>query len=302
MKHAFGWMRLHVLSAVVVATALTIGCTEDGSPSARLSGLSSDPGLVETGGATAGAVGEFGGDVGSMPQGAQGADAGMPLFESAEAGIFGAELEPEEHVDRGVGDGSDVVTIGDSWMSLGFGSGIQESLLATSGQPYRVYGVPATRLLDDVIPNQYRQALAENPDIKTLLMTGGGNDILQNPLALFDCPLLGDICKGVVDDIVQRYLELADEAASDGVEDVVIVVYSRGTAMGPEVINYVHESIEMTVRPKCEATGLRCYIVDADEVSGETMQLRDGIHPTDANYDLIGEYVHDLMVAEGMRR
>lgn len=32
------------------------------------------------------------------------------------------------------------------------------------------------------------------------------------------------------------------------------------------------------------------------------MPTRDGIHPTDAGYDLIGQHLQQLMQLEGMRR
>jgi lysophospholipase L1-like esterase len=31
-------------------------------------------------------------------------------------------------------------------------------------------------------------------------------------------------------------------------------------------------------------------------------QYRDGVHPTNAAYDRLGQAVHDLMVEQGMRR
>ena len=32
------------------------------------------------------------------------------------------------------------------------------------------------------------------------------------------------------------------------------------------------------------------------------MPTRDGIHPTDAGYDQLGQAIYQLMVSEGMRR
>jgi hypothetical protein len=47
------------------------------------------------------------------------------------------------HEDLGKGDGADVVTIGDSWMSntLGTGNAIEGALSRLTRQPYRNYGV-----------------------------------------------------------------------------------------------------------------------------------------------------------------
>ncbi|MDD9935198.1 MAG: SGNH/GDSL hydrolase family protein, partial [Myxococcales bacterium] len=209
-----------------------------------------------------------------------------------------ADPADDPAADLGMGDGSDVIAIGDSWMNLGT-VGIQQSLAAASGQPYRAYGVPGTRLLDEAIPGQYAAARAENPDIKTVVVTGGGNDILQNPLLLLDCPALGQSCMDTMDMIGLRYEELAAELAADGVEDIIIVNYSRGTALGPAPVEYAWEALA----PFCEQSSpVDCHLVDPDEVAGGTMPLRDGIHPTDAGYDMLGEHIYDLMVDGGMRR
>lgn len=176
---------------------------------------------------------------------------------------------------------------------------IQQSLVAASGQPYRTYGVPGTRLLDGAIPMQYEMALAENPDIKTVVVSAGGNDILQNPLALLDCLAVGPMCMEVIDTVGQRYLEFRDQFEADGVQDVIVIAYTRGTLLGAAPIDYVYENLA----PTCTQDSVpRCHLVDPDEVAGGTMELRDGIHPTDANYDLLGQHIHDLMVERGIRR
>jgi hypothetical protein len=74
-----------------------------------------------------------------------------------------ASTAPAPHADLGKGDGSDVIAIGDSWMSLSAGAGIQDSLLKASGQKYRVYGVPGTQLLNGQIPGQFTRAKTANP-------------------------------------------------------------------------------------------------------------------------------------------
>src|SRR5207342_408824 len=81
--------------------------------------------------------------------------------------------------DRGRGDGKDVITIGDSWMSYEATQGIQQSLTKVSGHSYRSYGVGGAQLLNGEIPRQYAVARRANPEIKTVIMTGGGNDLLR---------------------------------------------------------------------------------------------------------------------------
>jgi hypothetical protein len=254
-------------------------------------GFAGMSGAGAVGGGGAGGAAGMGGAGGAAGMGGAGGAAGM----GGTGG--GAGMDPDPQTDLGMGDGSDVITIGDSWMNLG-SVGIQQSLVAASGQPYRTYGVSATRMLDGAIPGQYAKAKAENPDITTVVMTGGGNDILQNPLLLIDCPALGQSCKDVLDMVGKAYEELGKQMAADGVQDLIVINYTRNTAIGSMPVDYSWE----TQADYCaNMSPVDCHMIDPDEVTGGTM-LRDGIHPTDAHYDLIAQSVYDLMVERGIRR
>lgn len=194
---------------------------------------------------------------------------------------------PAQHADLGKGDGHDVICIGDSWMSLA-GTGIQQSLVKTSGQKYRTFGVPGTKLLDGVIPNQYESAKRANPDIKTVVMTGGGNDLLLGTGATSDTD--------TIDKVAVRLDALWTEMGKDGVQDVVYIEYSEGGTNGPNVQYGIK-----TVGPVCtNHKAVRCHFLLSDPII--MMMLRDGIHPTDAGFDKIGKAVFELMNKEGMRR
>ena len=198
-------------------------------------------------------------------------------------------------VDLGKGDGRDVITIGDSWMQL-LTTGIQQSLKRASGnQPYRLYGVPGTRLLNGQIPGQYDRAKREDPDIKTVVMTGGGNDLLLTNSGN-DCPTAGPNCRAQIDKVADGLVALWAQMARDGVQDVVYIEYSRGGTNAASV-----EYGSQKIRPLCEAAPVDCHWVDSDAIINR--QLRpDGIHPTDASYDKLGRAVYQLMETEGMRR
>ena len=130
------------------------------------------------------------------------------------------------------------------------------------------------------------------------VMTGGGNDILQDPAILLDCFNVGTACKQQIDKVGVRFKSQLEEAAADGVQDVVIVMYGRGTALGAGPVDYVWQ----TVKPLCDNAPVNCIMVNPDKVAGMTMAMRDGIHPTDAGFDQLGNYVYELMQREGMRR
>lgn len=202
---------------------------------------------------------------------------------------------PPAFEDLGKGNGKDVVLIGDSWMNL-IVSGIQQSVTRISKQPYRVYGVPGTRLLDGVIPGQYARAKRDNPDIKTVIMTGGGNDILITGLSA-DCAAGGEKCAAQLDKIGVGLQELWTQMAKDGVRDVIHIQYSSDAGSG------VKDSISRNaaLAELCASmTPIRCHLLPTDDlVKGE---LLDGIHPTPAANDRIAAAIIALMEAKGMRR
>jgi hypothetical protein len=207
---------------------------------------------------------------GAGPSAAAGASAAAGT--SAAAGASeGAPEAPRE--DLGKGDGSDVIAIGDSWMNLG-ATGIQQSLVRLSMQPYRTYGVPGTRLLDEVIPSQYTSAKRANPDIKTVVMTGGGNDILLTGAGV-DRSTAGPATMGQIDMIGVRLVELWNEMGADGVQDVVYIEYSRGGG-SEAAVNYATEAL----KPLCDNhEAVRCHWVDSDDFLMKMLSA-DGIHPT----------------------
>ena len=217
--------------------------------------------------------------------------AGAPAPVAGSGGTTGGATE--QHEDLGMGDGSDVVTIGDSWMSYAVnGGGIEVGLLAASGQPYRTYALAGTMLLDEVIPRQYATAKRDNPDIKTVVMTGGGNDLLLTGMTAGGC---GDGCMDTINRVTERLTALWTEMHMDGVQDVVYIEYSRGGGNAAGV-GYAH----MVVPQACAAAPVRCHFIDSDEFI--MMELLDGVHPTAGGCQKLGKAAFDLMVEKGMRR
>ena len=129
------------------------------------------------------------------------------------AQVVEGPTSPKPSVDLGQGDGSDVVMIGDSWMSF-IDTGIEQSITRISGQPYRLYGVPGTRLLDGAIPGQYARAKADNPNIATVIMTGGGNDVILAGLGE-DCAAGGAECAAELEKIGAGLQELWTQISNE---------------------------------------------------------------------------------------
>lgn len=208
------------------------------------------------------------------------------------AGAAGARSRT--HEDLGKGDGSDVITIGDSWMSfVANGGGIEAGLRAASMQPYRNYGFPGTMLLDEVIPDQYESAKRANPDIKTVVMTGGGNDLLLTGMGGNGCT---ENCMMTIDKVAARLETLWKEMGEDGVQDLVYIEYSQGGDNG-DAVGYGHTKLV----PLCAAAApIRCHLLHSDDFI--MMMLLDGVHPTMDGCTKLGKAVYALMEKEGMRR
>lgn len=241
------------------------------------------------GGPAGGAGGEGGmaGQGGASGTGGAGGEGGT-AGEAGAAGM-GGEAGTELPADRGEGDGKDVVTIGDSWMRL-IVSGIEPSLDKYAGKTYRHRAQAGTLVLNEQIPYQYEVEHSANPDIKTVVMTGGGNDILGSPCS-------ATACNAVVDDVFVRLNELYAQMAEDGVQDVIVVGYTYPANMAK------HAALDHSImRNEAECTKERmprCHFIDGSKLG---IKLSDGIHPDGAGYDLLGKTVWERMVAEGIRR
>jgi hypothetical protein len=260
-------------------------------------GVAGTPGAAGTSvasaaGASAAGAGAAGVTAPAPSAGAAGGVAGASGATAGGSAVAGAGA-PEMREDLGKGDGTDVITVGDSWMSYALnGGGIETGLLAASGQRYRTYGVAGTMLLNEVIPNQYKSAKRANPNIKTVVMTGGGNDLLLTGMTTGGCTAG---CMSTIDDVTQRLKEMWEEMAADGVEDVIYIEYSRGGGNAPGV-NYANQVIP----PVCAAAPVRCHFIDSDLIIN--MELIDGVHPTASGCTKLGKAAFDLMVEKGMRR
>jgi hypothetical protein len=271
-------------TSAAVATAGT-GAAGSGAGAAGAAGGSSVAGSTAGAAATAGS--------GAAGTAAAAGAGGAVAAGSGAAGQAGGASEM--HMDLGKGDGTDVITIGDSWMNYAVnGGGIEAGLRTASGQRYRNYGVAGTMLLDEVIPNQYESAKRSNKNIKTVVMTGGGNDLLLTGMTGGSTCSAG--CMDTINKVGARLKKLWDEMGVDGVQDIVYIEYSRGGSNAPGV-NYGTEQI----KPICAAlTPARCHFVDSDPII--MMQLIDGVHPTADGCQKIGKAVYTLMESEGMRR
>jgi hypothetical protein len=248
-----------------------------------------------TGGTSDGSAGTGGGADGSSGASGRGGSAG----DRADATWVDAVIDAEAGLDAkdgsadAPGDGditrppcmkspSQVVVLGDSyinWISHTFPA----DLVRESGVTYRMYAVGAAAMATgglSLIPPQFDQAVAADPNIIAAIMDGGGNDILVADTAQFpqgaDCkqlatsPTIPD-CQKIVERAVDKAVELMDTAAAKGVKDVVYFFYPHvpeGTLIGGAhpnaILDYALPKVKATCDGAMARTGgrLTCHFLD----------------------------------------
>ncbi|MBN1654707.1 MAG: SGNH/GDSL hydrolase family protein [Deltaproteobacteria bacterium] len=262
---------------------------------------SADAGLGTAGEAGVGEAGT-GGAAGAGEAGTGGA-AGAGEAGAGEAGTGGAAGATNPRVvhheeDLGEGDGQDVITIGDSWMNIiTNGGGIEGGLDRVTGKRYRHYALAATTVLSEAIPRQYTSAKAFNPDIKTVIMTGGGNDVIMDMTIIGDCMAGGERCRQRLIEVMNRLAELWSEMSVDGVRDLFVINYSEvaGTGVGDIDVRDEYKEAIAQIPPPI----VLHFIETTDIVNG---RLADGIHPTSQACTDIAQAVYDHMIEAGARR
>jgi len=265
---------------------------ESGSSSGAGSGAATPP---SSGMASSGSVDHPMGGSGSPDDSGALLD-GNTIMVPSDAGMGDSMWPPR--ADLGKGDGTDVINIGDSWMLLST-TGIELSLVRLSMQPYREYAVPGTELLNGQIPSQYTQAKAANPNIKTVIMTGGGNDVVLTGMSA-DCAAGGATCAMTLTNIAVALSKLWKQMSADGVMDVIHIEYAAvaGAGLKDPAAN------ERALQSVCNMVPLpmHCHLLNTDAYVAKTDLMADGIHPSGAACDRIATAVMNMMVAGGMRR
>jgi lysophospholipase L1-like esterase len=195
-------------------------------------------------------------------------------------------------MDLGKGDGSDVITIGDSWMNIATNGGGIEGALDRAGTSYRHYAIAGTTLINGDIPAQYDRAKAANPKIASVIMTGGGNDVMFSG----GCNTK-EACTMSAQRIADALDELWTKMSSDGVTTVVYIQYSKYAGTAP---TDTRPDMPPIVKV-CTTGAIRCISQNTDDLVAATDTV-DGIHPTLAAADRIAKAVLEQMETLGARR
>lgn len=189
---------------------------------------------------------------------------------------------------------SPIVLIGDSIFAL---SGeIKNELERLSGEEYRSYCVSGSEMDGGVmgnIPNQYAQAIQTNPDIKTIIMDGGGNDIQVGGAAVCANSRQGvsNACKRELQKALDAADELFGDMRSDGVENIIYMnyFYILNQASKP-AFDWMHDQMETLVS---KHNGI---LVDPMPYMEPSLIGPDRIHPTDKGSQMLAGLIWDAMV------
>jgi hypothetical protein len=235
-------------------------------------------------------------------------DAGQ-YADGGEAGDASADAAVPARPDLGKGDGRDVVLLGDSWMSntlqlVGTGGGIAPSLINLTKQGYRNYAVQGVMLLEadlfgPAIPTQWDDAVRENPNIATVVMTAGGNDIIQDSSVSDACASGGPACTKKLADILAALESLWARLSSSGVKDIVHVTYSSAAG---SVKDFDKNVADLEAACAAVPAPTRCHLVKSTPLVAKSDLAIDGIHPLKSANDRIASTISALMSAAGMRR
>ncbi len=190
-------------------------------------------------------------------------------------------------------DNDQVITLGDSIFAL---SGeLQDFLESYAGETFRRYTLSGAELKGGIIATdvytQYEIAKNDNSNIETIVMDGGGNDILIPAIALFDpynCKTqwyqfgrLSSTCKNFIDDIYVDAVNLLNNMDADGVDNIIYLGYYY-TKNGLFLLDSMEEAVnygDMCLSQACRNTSANCNFIDPRSSIKDSNIIIDGIHP-----------------------
>jgi lysophospholipase L1-like esterase len=197
-------------------------------------------------------------------------------------------------------DRNDVVTVGDSIFDLS--GDLQRFLEEKAGQTFRDYTISGSKIsggtLARAIDLQYADANAFNSSIDTIIMNGGGNDILIPAMIgdFYGCRTkwyrknISSRCKNLVNNVYVNTVNLMNNMGSNGVQNIVYLGYyelPRGNANLAGALEYgVNRLAEA-----CSNSSANCDFVEARGSIPANFVLDDDIHPTSEGSQVLADLV-----------
>jgi hypothetical protein len=233
----------------------------------------------------------------------------------AEAGASGNDASPAGTLKpKCMQKDSQLIVIGDSyinWMSHTF----PEDIKRVSGQSWRMEAVGGFSMASGglgSIPPEFYNSIARDPDAHTILMDGGGNDILLPDLTRalpLECTSKGASAKANCQGIVQLALDkakgLMSDAADKGIRDVVYFFYPHVPANTilsgsdpAEILDYTLPMVRDLCADAVNVTSgrLRCTLVDLVPLfEGHNDWYNGDIHENATGSAAMADYIWKIM-------
>ncbi len=202
----------------------------------------------------------------------------------------------------------DVQIVGDSVFDLdGY---IHSHLWDLSGKAYKDNSKSGDTL--EYVTQQYNSAISNYPNMRTIIMDGGGNDVLMSLYWRIACASSSWTaprrCRSFINGVMDDMDDLWDDMDSDGIDDIVHLGYyyiKNGTLGNGTKLKGALKYAMDVAEAGCAASPADCWFVDprADFWGNEADYIKsDGIHPTDEGAEVLADLIWDEMVARDVYR
>ena len=199
----------------------------------------------------------------------------------------------------GLPKNNQAVIIGDSVFAL---SGeIKEFLAGHAQENYRGYAHNGATMVggSQDIPGQYNTARSDDSNIRTVIMDGGGNDVLGESV----CNPWSSACQTILNGVYNTLGVLLSDMSSHGVQDVVYMGYYHATNSRAGYNTALDIGIADLI-DICDDSPVSCVYVELRPTFDPHPEWikSDGIHPTRAGSEVAAGLVWDTMVANNIEQ
>ncbi len=202
-------------------------------------------------------------------------------------------------------DNDDVVFIGDSIFAL---SGeVQASLYARNGGTFRNYTTSGAELeggsLAPSVREQFDRSVSDDPTSPIVVMDGGGNDILIPAVTLldpYDCKTqwyefgrLSRRCRDFIDDIYVDAVDLLNDMAVSGVNEVIYLgyYYPKGGLLGADDLDEAVDYGDGVLAQACAFSAVDCVFIDPRSTIKKSDIIIDGVHPATSGSNKLADLI-----------
>ncbi len=202
-----------------------------------------------------------------------------------------------------------IVNIGDSIFAL---SGkISDYLHSYAGKTFRRYATSGAEIKGSNILTsfdvtaQYARAKSDNSLIDTIIMDGGGNDILIPATMAFDpynCKKdwwewsLSSSCKNLINDVYVDTVNLLNQMGRDGVKNIIFLGYYHikfgliGSTNLNAAVDYGDYRLAAAVANATAANNYRVFIDPRSKIVNSDIII-DGVHPASSGSKKLADLI-----------